>query len=357
MSKRRSLQKQYPAALPVNVVPLPELYVFNPVSVAYFIYSYLFPTAPASLHCSGELSSCSSYVKVFEENDCNILWSMGFFGKGIYSRSEPSWWARTSRRLGLNNNSRLTAEEVTQARRVQRLMFKAERAKGENLELERRKLVDLGKNEEAEALAAEIAAINDNNERLAHSNDLSPLLKGFVRPEDEAFLVDGKLPQLEFLQLMPVEAFFLAHSLDMLQVCDASGHRLDSVSLFVELQAHNKNFAAWFAAYYYYRSLGWCVRSGVKFGTDFVLYRKGPPFSHAEFCVKLMLDDEEDQPWWWNTCTGRVVGGVKKTLVFIYVKSPPARLPQTREEIDDYISEFSVREVVYRRWIPGRNRD
>lgn len=356
MSKRRSLQKQYPAALPVNVVPLPELFMFNPISVAYFIYSYLFPTEPARIQCSGTLSSCSTYVKVLDENHYNILWSMGFFGKGIYSRSEPSWWARTSRRLGLNHDSRLTAEEVTQARRVQRLMFKAERAKGENLELERRKLVDLGKNDEAQALAAEIASINDKNERLAHSNDLSPLLKGFVRPEDEAILIDGQLPHLEFLQLMPVEAFFLTHSLDVLKVCDEMGCRLDSASLFAQFEAHNKNFAAWFAAYYYYRSLGWCVRSGVKFGTDFVLYRKGPPFAHAEFCVKLMVDNEEN-PWWWNTCTGRVVGGVKKTLVFTYVKPAPPRTLKTRQDIDDYISEFSVREVVYRRWIPGRNRD
>lgn len=36
-----------------------------------------------------------------------------------------------------------------------------------------------------------------------------------------------------------------------------------------------------YAAYQHYRALGWCVRSGVKFCVDWLLYRRGPVFSHS----------------------------------------------------------------------------
>lgn len=39
-----------------------------------------------------------------------------------------------------------------------------------------------------------------------------------------------------------------------------------------------------YVAYHYFRSLGWVVKSGTKFCVDFLLYKKGPVFSHAE-CV------------------------------------------------------------------------
>ena len=37
-----------------------------------------------------------------------------------------------------------------------------------------------------------------------------------------------------------------------------------------------------YAVYHHYRSLGWVVRGGIKFCADFLLYKKGPVFTHAE---------------------------------------------------------------------------
>ncbi|CAJ0868179.1 13528_t:CDS:2, partial [Entrophospora sp. SA101] len=37
-----------------------------------------------------------------------------------------------------------------------------------------------------------------------------------------------------------------------------------------------------YVAYHYFRSLGWVVRCGMKFGVDYVLYEKGPPFKHSQ---------------------------------------------------------------------------
>lgn len=37
-----------------------------------------------------------------------------------------------------------------------------------------------------------------------------------------------------------------------------------------------------YVAYHHFRSLGWVVKSGIKFCADFLLYKRGPAFSHAE---------------------------------------------------------------------------
>ena len=38
-----------------------------------------------------------------------------------------------------------------------------------------------------------------------------------------------------------------------------------------------------YAAYHYYRSLGWVIKGGVKFCVDLLLYKRGPVFHHAEY--------------------------------------------------------------------------
>jgi len=37
-----------------------------------------------------------------------------------------------------------------------------------------------------------------------------------------------------------------------------------------------------YVAYHHYRSLGWTIKSGVKFCVDYLLYKRGPVFDHAE---------------------------------------------------------------------------
>lgn len=38
-----------------------------------------------------------------------------------------------------------------------------------------------------------------------------------------------------------------------------------------------------YAAYHYYRSLGWVIKGGIKFCVDLLLYKRGPVFHHAEY--------------------------------------------------------------------------
>lgn len=37
-----------------------------------------------------------------------------------------------------------------------------------------------------------------------------------------------------------------------------------------------------YVVYHHYRSLGWVVKGGIKFCVDYLLYKKGPVFNHAE---------------------------------------------------------------------------
>ena len=39
-----------------------------------------------------------------------------------------------------------------------------------------------------------------------------------------------------------------------------------------------------YVVYHHYRSLGWVVKGGIKFCVDYLLYKRGPVFAHAE-CV------------------------------------------------------------------------
>ena len=38
---------------------------------------------------------------------------------------------------------------------------------------------------------------------------------------------------------------------------------------------------------HHYRSLGWVVKGGIKFCVDYLLYKRGPVFAHAEYIFSL----------------------------------------------------------------------
>ena len=40
-----------------------------------------------------------------------------------------------------------------------------------------------------------------------------------------------------------------------------------------------------YVVYHHYRSLGWVVKGGIKFCVDYLLYKKGPVFTHAEWVL------------------------------------------------------------------------
>lgn len=52
-----------------------------------------------------------------------------------------------------------------------------------------------------------------------------------------------------------------------------------------------------YVVYHHYRSLGWVVKGGIKFCVDYLLYKRGPVFTHAEWvcCLIPMLSSVTDE--------------------------------------------------------------
>lgn len=360
-TKRPNLNLLYSSPLPVKVKALPPLFLHNPLSWIQYISEYFFPEEVERIKCRAVIheSAGVSIVKVLAENDQDTLWSMGFFGKGTLSRSEPSWFTRTSRRLNLEGSDELplTSEEITQVRRQERKKFKEERAKAEQKELENQKKLEKG--EAIENAAEPVAPIRPSD---IVKVDIESMKTG-MRSEDADIVNDeGKLIQQEFMQLMPVETLFLSSALGVLDVYDDKGNLLEGHRLLEALANGDlKGFLNNYVVYHHFRSKGWCVKSGVKFGTDYLLYKRGPPFTHAEFAVMVVpTSKNEDEnkkncaEWWLASSIGRVVGGVKKTLVYSYVEI--SDVPE-EFELESFLKASKVTDIVYRRWLPMKSRD
>ncbi|KAF2455586.1 tRNA intron endonuclease [Lineolata rhizophorae] len=239
-------------------------------------------------------------------------------------------------------------------------------------------------------------------------------------PEAKAVLAaEDTIADEEHLQLTPEEAFFLAYALGILDIYDGQASRIPmstsdlfdffSRSATFPPQAgslDDTSFLASYAVYHHFRSLGWVVRPGMKFGVDMLLYNRGPVFAHAEFGVmiipslrsadkddvaatdavgsgKKMVDSSpvpnsyqgHDMPmssygiqgglgsrknWWWLHCVNRVQTQVKKTLVLAYVEIDPSTERENEDgrkiDIGRMLKRCHVREFILRRWVPNRSR-
>ena len=196
----------------------------------------------------------------------------------------------------------------------------------------------------------------------------------------------------EHLQLSLEEAFFLVYGLGVMQIyCDDSDTILPASSLLPLFRRHSyfpprsisapaepdDPFMLSYAAYHHYRSLGWVVRSGVKFSVDFLLYNRGPAFSHADFALIILpsyssaywseTDDRRKataektrKTWWWLHGMNRVQAQVVKTLVLCYVDVPPPLTNEEKGDQDDIaklFARYKIRDVTVKRWTPNRTRD
>ena len=235
------------------------------------------------------------------------------------------------------------------------------------------------------------------------SQSLEPVLEGAKGADIIATDVvqDDSPPDIEnqeHLQLTLEEAFFLSFGLGVLDIQITPGSALKTpnktqlrskktlLSLFSShatfpptpfspsLPAPDSAFLLSYVVYHHFRSLGWVVRAGTKFGVDFLLYNRGPVFSHAEFAIMIMPSYshefwqteegkrsrriQEQKDWWWLHCVNRVQSQVKKSLVLCYVEIPPP-IQDDQVGVTDVaklLKGYKVREFVIRRWLMNRSR-
>lgn len=206
--------------------------------------------------------------------------------------------------------------------------------------------------------------------------------------DKHSFTRPSEVKNQEHLQLLLEEAFFLSYALGILEIyLDFSDVKLSPTSLLPLFQKYspslseptspppelNNSFLTSYAAYHYFRSHGWVIRSGVKFSVDYLLYNRGPVFSHADFAVVIVpsythnywsatqeraaaVQRKTAKSWWWLHCISRVQAQVQKTLVLCYVDVPP---PQEGNGLDigGLLEGYKVRTVTVKRWTPNRDRD
>ncbi|KAG5439464.1 hypothetical protein PCANB_002038 [Pneumocystis canis] len=275
-----------------------------PLSLLRFIFRiFIRLQAP----CRGTLDISSTSVHVNDALMIERLWNGGFFGKGSLSRSSLSWRTRIQRLLGLiGPNESLTSEERTFQRRQARLAFKQRRAR-------------LEKGFDNDELGLGVRVNNLDIHNIYETNSITAM----------------SLLNLEYLQLHLEEAFFLSYALGILKIdiknnipiktsmdllllfCFLSIPNISIKSLIQQVQPDNP-FLISYVAYHHYRSLGWVVRSGVKFSVNWLLYKQGPVFSHSEFAVILLpsypdeIKGKKEPSWHWLHCINRVISQVKK---------------------------------------------
>jgi len=203
---------------------------------------------------------------------------------------------------------------------------------------------------------------------------------------DETLVIEDQ----EHFQLTMEEAFFLSYGLGALTVLDPTTKspisNQDLFKLFRKSSyfpprsnpgsSTDDPFLISYVVYHHFRSLGWVVRGGTKFSVDYLLYNRGPVFSHAEFAVLILpsysdpywssdpflqnyVKGKQQRTWSWMHCVNRVITQVRKTLVLVYVDIP-APLDAKKEAemgIDGLLGKYKVREVILKRWSPNRSRD
>lgn len=146
--------------------------------------------------------------------------------------------------------------------------------------------------------STQTAGLNRRLQEIVSGSSSSPL------PE----LSKEEMPEnMEHLQLSLQEAFFLSWAVRCLSVRDSnSGEEISLKQVWekclqltspVQTRRIDHPFIINYVVYHHFRSLGWVVKSGIKFCVDYLLYKRGPVFHHAEFAVVVIpsYTDPEDQ--------------------------------------------------------------
>ncbi|KAJ2842059.1 tRNA splicing endonuclease subunit sen2, partial [Coemansia erecta] len=249
------------------------------------------------------------------------LWCGGAFGKGILSRSDATWIHRYQRDRS-SNGTAMYLEDITLKRRQDR----------------------------------------------QRTEDIRSIKDVDVSQEE--------LPLMEPFQLSPYEALFLS-DLGCLVATDAtSGLQYTYGDLWRTLHAaSNDEFELKYAAYYYYRAKGWAVRSGIKFGSDFLLYKSGGPSkSHSQYSVIVRRfdsggDSEANseansgvassmqgalgETWQYMFALSRVTAQAQKSLLVCYVDPPNDGMRGHVKAAPD-LHLFGVQEIMVQRFNPNK---
>lgn len=157
------------------------------------------------------------------------------------------------------------------------------------------------------------------------------------REEDEPPFIEP-----EVLILSHEEAFFLMYFLDVLEIKDIRGNVLSSEDVFTAFKALNSYFTRRMVGYIYLKSKNWVIRDGMKFGSDFIIYKKSIRIFHASFTVHVIFDVKKSQ----KDLQGqhRSAENAGKDLLYLIVHPP------NEEDSLASLEKYKVEELIIRRF-------
>lgn len=185
-------------------------------------------------------------------------------------------------------------------------------------------------------------------------------------------------PIAEYLQLGAEEAYYLATKLKVLKVIRSK--ELTDAELWTHFAQLNTSFPTQYAAYAHYRAGNWVPKSGLKFGTDFTLYKDNPSSYHSSFTVVVKDEGgwgkEEEGPggqgreegagcnkdrdlltWSEVIAQNRVSESSGKDLLICHV----SKCEQTGEPdfkgAANFMEQLNIEDVLVQRWVPEQDRE
>ncbi|KFQ92735.1 tRNA-splicing endonuclease subunit Sen2 [Nipponia nippon] len=165
----------------------------------------------------------------------------------------------------------------------------------------------------------------------------------------------------EYLQLSLEEAFFLVYALGCLSIY-YDEEPLTILKLWEVFSEVKPNFKTTYMAYHYFRSKGWVPKVGLKYGTDLLLYQKGPPFYHASYSVIAELVDDNFEgslrrPLSWKSLSGlnRTTVNASKELMLCYLIRP-SDMTEKEMSTPECMKRIKVQELIVTRWVSSRER-
>ncbi|NXS55578.1 SEN2 endonuclease, partial [Brachypteracias leptosomus] len=165
----------------------------------------------------------------------------------------------------------------------------------------------------------------------------------------------------EYLQLSLEEAFFLVYALGCLSIYYGE-EPLTILKLWEVFSDVKPDFKTTYMVYHYFRSRGWVPKVGLKYGTDLLLYRKGPPFYHASYSVIAELVDDNFEgslrrPLSWKTLSGlnRTTVNASKELMLCYLIKP-SDMTEKEMSTPECMKRIKVQELIVTRWVSSRER-
>ena len=170
-------------------------------------------------------------------------------------------------------------------------------------------------------------------------------------------------------QLFPEETFYLCHNgwLTVQKEQDGYQQSLSLSHLWTHFLSQDSCFVEKYICYWHFRAQGWVPKCGLKFGTDFLLYKDGPDMHHSSYAVLVRggylgggSRGSIDNLTWQDVAVSVRVNEAAKKEVLVCKVEPPANLMEDLSCVPpavETMEHFSVQCIVVKRWVPERERE